>query len=75
MIWTFKFLLKFTVRNPAKVLATYHNHCSKVHGPSKEGIDEHKYSILYLPNANWTKQDVLDSKIAFEDKLSYRMLS
>ncbi|KAF6034764.1 hypothetical protein EB796_006937 [Bugula neritina] len=72
MHWTFKNVLNFTVRNPCRVLVTHHNHCSKVHGPSLEKVDEHKYSIYYLPNKGWTQKKVLQSYTPFENSLAYR---
>ncbi|KAF6034761.1 hypothetical protein EB796_006934 [Bugula neritina] len=71
MIWTFKYTLKWTVRNPCKVLSTYHKHCSRVHGPSLKDIGKSKYSILYLPGKNWTKTHFRQSIVRYENKLAY----
>jgi len=70
MIYTFKFDLHFTVRNPCLVLTTYHKHCSGVHGPVKKNIDKHEYSIYYL-DKGWTKDKVLLSSTSFEKQLDY----
>jgi len=70
MLWTFRNVLKFTVRNPCRVLLTYHYHCSKVHGPAESTSNE--YSIVKIPTMNWVWRNVLDSFTPIESNLSYR---
>lgn len=66
MIWTLRYMLGYTVRNPCRVLVTYHNHCSKVHGPGpKNG-----YSIKSLSNQGWAAKAPL-GLAHFESELLY----